>query len=518
MRVLSLPCRLTRALGRQRGWRAAGAALVLGLISALALPPVFAVPLLGLAIPALLALLDGAASWRGAAARGFWFGFGLHLLGLYWITDAILLESARYWWLVPLATPALAAALAPFTAAACALARTARPGWPRALALAGAWTLADLLRQFVATGFPWNPLGSAWEFPGRLGDAFIQPAAWIGAPGLTLLTLLLAATPALGRRVMAGGVAALALWAGLGTWRLASPAPPAPDVSVVLVQGNVAQMQKWEAARARDIFGRYLELTRDGVAEARARRPARTPVTVWPESASPYLLEEDAGARAALMQATGGAPALVGSVRFDAGGAPRNSLLAITGAGAVTTVYDKWHLVPFGEYSPAWLPPELRLMPGGFVAGPGPLSLHVPGLPAAGALICYEAIFPAAVVDAADRPAWLVNITNDAWFGDSSGPRQHLQAARLRAVEEGLPLLRAANTGISAGFDANGRALGRLGIDRAGVLVLDLPGALPPTVFARLGLAAPGVLAALTLLAAWSPRWLARRGPGQARI
>lgn len=170
------------------------------------------------------------------------------------------------------------------------------------------------------------------------------------------------------------------------------------------------------------------------------------------------------------------------------------------GAGPPVAVYDKWHLVPFGEYQPGWLPLPVEFGPGGFAAGPGPRTLVVPGLPPFGPLICYEVIFSGQVV-AADRPAWLVTITNDAWFGNSTGPRQHLAASRLRAVEEGLPIMRAANTGISAGYDAFGRELGRIGMGETGTLALALPGALPPTPFARLGLWGPAVLALLALAA-----------------
>jgi apolipoprotein N-acyltransferase len=188
-------------------------------------------------------------------------------------------------------------------------------------------------------------------------------------------------------------------------------------------------------------------------------------------------------------------------VRFDEAGRPRNSLFALGPAGRIEGIYDKWHLVPFGEYQPDWLPLGIGLMPdGGFARGPGPRTLHIPGLPAVGALICYEAIFPSQVLDRRDRPEWMVNVTNDAWFGDSSGPRQHLAAARLRAVEEGLPLMRAANTGISAGFDAKGHELGRLDTDTTGVLRLRLPGPLPMPLYARIGLLLPGSIGVVCML------------------
>jgi apolipoprotein N-acyltransferase len=482
-------------LAALRGWRADGAAVLLGVLSAAALPPVYAIPVLLVAVPGLLVLLGAKPAWRGAAWTGLCFGFGHHLVGLYWITEAILVEAERYWWLVPLAVPALAVVMALFIALPCALARLAPAGISRVFVLAGSWVLADLARQFIATGFPWNPWGSVWEMPGVLGDAFIQPAAWVSVHGLTLATLLLAATPLLGRRAMAVGAVALVAWGGAGLWRLGQPLPVPPGISVVLVQGNVAQGQKWDRAFVNETFGRYLALTRDGIALAKGK-PA---VVVWPETASPYLLDAQPGAREAIAEAAGGAPVLAGSVRFDAAQRPRNSLMAILNAGPPAGIYDKWHLVPFGEYQPDWLPLPIQVVPGGgFARGPGPGNLRVPGVPAAGALICYEAIFPGQVVGA-ERPDWLVNVTNDAWFGNSTGPRQHLAAARMRAVEEGLPLARAANTGISAVFDAFGREQARLGMNQTGVFAVDLPGKLPPTPFALGGLAVPAGLAVIVL-------------------
>ena len=486
---------MLQRLAALRGWRADLAALALGAVAAAALPPVYAVPVLLVATPGLLALIDGAAGPRVAVRRGWWFGFGHNLFGLYWVTEAILVEAARFWWLVPLAVPALAAVMACFIAAPAGLARLARRGWPRVFALAGGWVLADLARQFIATGFPWNPWGSVWEFPGFVGDVMIQPAAWLGAPGLTFMTVLLSGLPTLSWRWRGFGAAVLIGWITLGFARLAVPLPPPPDLRVVLVQGNVPQGQKWDRALVMQVFDRYLALTREGIARA-GGKPA---VVVWPETASPFLLQTDVAARQEIAAAAGTAPALVGAVRFDRENRPRNSLFAILPGGALAkdggapgapdAIYDKWHLVPFGEYEPSWFPAPIQVVPGGgFQSGPGPRTLHVPGLPPVGPLICYEAIFPAQVVDRRDRAAWMVNITNDAWFGNSTGPRQHLAAARLRAVEEGLPLLRAANTGISAAFDPRGHELARLGMNETGVLVVDLPPALPPTLFARLGL------------------------------
>ncbi len=480
--------RLIRRVAALRGLRADLAALGLGVFAALALPPLYALPVLLVSLPGLLAQIDAAPGPLAAARRGWWFGFGLHLIGLYWITEAILIEAARFWWFVPIAVPALAAALAVFIAAAAWAARFARAGWPRALSLAGAWVLADLARQFIGTGFPWNLLGSVWEIPGWLGDICIQSAALISVHGLTLITLLLALTPSLGWRWRCAGVAVLGAGAVFGIVRLHQPLPPAPGLNVVLVQGNVAEGQKWDRTLMTSIFERYLRLTMEGMARS-GDGPA---VVVWPETASPFLLQQDAVARQYIGEAAKGAPALIGTVRYDSDSRLRNSLFALIDSGTIAADYDKWHLVPFGEYQPSWFPAGIQVVPGGGLSpGPGPRTLHIVGLPPVGPIICYEAIFPGQVVDAADRPAWIVNITNDAWFGDSSGPRQHLAAARMRAVEEGLPLLRAANTGITAAFDARGHELARLERATAGVLVVPLPAALPATPFARLGLVIP---------------------------
>ncbi len=491
--------RFLAVLAAMRGWRAMATAAVLGAVSALALPPVHALPVLLLAVPGLLTMLGARAGVRGALATGFWFGFGHHVVGLYWVTEAILIESARFWWLVPLAVPALSALLALFIAAPCGLARLAPPGWRRVAVLAGGWVAFDLARQFVLTGFPWNPWGSVWAVPGPVGDVMLQPAALAGVHGLTLATLLLAATPLMGRRAVLAGLAGLVAWTAWGAWHLGEPVAADPGLTVVLVQGNVPQGQKWDRAIVGTIFQRYLALTRDAVTKLDSG-PA---VVIWPETASPYLLDIDATARAMIAAASTRpdgtvVPALIGTVRFDAARRPYNSLVALQGGGLPLARYDKWHLVPFGEYQPSWMPLPVQVVPGGgFMAGPGPETLHVPGLPPFSPLICYEAIFPAAVVARRDRPHWIVTITNDAWFGNSTGPRQHLAAARLRAVEEGLPIARAANTGISAAYDAHGRELGRLGMGVTGSLAVHLPGYLPPPPFARLGLWLPGGLALL---------------------
>jgi apolipoprotein N-acyltransferase len=489
-------------LRRLKGWRADLAAAVLGVITALALPPVTLFPALFVGIPGLLALIDGSLNWRVAARRGFLFGFAHHLAGLYWVTEAVLVEAAEFWWAIPLAVPALAAVLATFIAVPCGVSRLVPAGWQRAAMLAGFWVFGDLARQFALTGFPWNPLGSATEMPGLLGQVFMQPAAWVGVGGLTLCTVLLASTPALGRRAAAPALAAVAAWAAIGLTLLLRQPKAAPGLDAVITQGNVSEIDHrdhWqERGWSAGVFERYLGLTRAGLAEARARDDGRRSFVVWPETASPYWLQQDAGARQAIAAAATGAVAtLAGSARQD-GDKAHNSLIVVMPDASVGGFYDKHHLVPYGEYFPAYLP--IRLGERGWDPGPALKTLHIQGLPPIGPLICYEAAFPAQVAVETDRPAFLVNITNDSWFGTSAGPRQHLAAARMRAVEEGLPVVRAANTGISAMIDAHGTLTATLGLDHQGVLVAEVPGAMPRTPASRMGLAAPALLASLCCL------------------
>ena len=485
---------------RGAGWRG----FLLGALAAAGLPPLTLLPLLLLALAGLLVVLGRARDWRVAGFAGLAFGTAYSMAGLYWITEAILVMAAQFWWAVPVAVPLLSVVLALFVAVPCIAARLAPAGWRRVSVLAGAWVLGDLARQFVLTGFPWNLRGSAWEMPGMLGLVFMQPACWFGVHGLTLATVGLAGSLTLDAHARAGACALLAVWAVAGYARLQSVAP-ATGMLAVLVQGNVSEAEHrdhgGDPAWADRIFDQHLALTRRGMAQAESRAPGRPNVVVWPETASPYALVQDKAARLAVSDAS--APAimtLAGTERFEPDGVAHNSLAAVAPGGAVAGFYDKSHLVPFGEYFPAYA--HFLLGEQGFSPGPGLRTLFLPGLPPIGPLICYEAIFPARVVQPGTRPGLLVNITNDAWFGDSAGPRQHLAAARMRSIEEGLPMLRAANTGVSAVIDAHGRVLASLGLDVAGVVVADIPGALAPPVASRFGLGVPFLLALIGLLIA----------------
>jgi apolipoprotein N-acyltransferase len=442
-------------------------------------------------------LLDRTPSRRGAFAIGWLFGLGSFLVGLSWITEAFSVDAARFG---PFAIPALlalSAGLALFPAVSVAAARLiAGPagGLTLAFALSAAWAAGEWLRGAVLTGFPWNIAGYAWGG----SDAGLQAAALVGIHGLGLLAVLgsvLAAVALRQRRVGPAAAAALILalpWLW-GAERMAGSVPTGTDgPRLRLVQPNIAQDLKWAEGERERILARLLALS----AAAAADGMAPTHI-VWPESAVPFLLAEAPAIRAAIARIIppGGA-LLTGAVRRTqtADGTPAllNSLLALDSTGEIVAAYDKVRLVPFGEYQPlralfASLP-KLTVGTTDFIPGPARQPMQVAGLPLFWPLICYEAIFPGPVPGETPAPSWILNVTNDAWFGTSWGPYQHALAARVRAVELGLPLVRVANSGITLVTDAMGREGARLPLATEGVLDVALPAALAGgTFYARHG-------------------------------
>jgi apolipoprotein N-acyltransferase len=505
---------LEQRLARMAGWRRRLVLVAAGAMGALALPPLYLVPFFCATLWALIWAIRRAPSAKAAFAAGWWIGFGYFLAGLYWIASALLVDPLRFGWMIPFVVGGLSAVLALFAGAAAASAR-ALPlrGVAAVLALALSWVFFEWLRGWVLTGFPWNLVGYVWAF----SDPMNQLAALTGIWGLSLVTMIGLGLPALlalptarPRAVLGAAAAGLALlaavWVG-GAIRLADAAPaPTDGLRLRIVQAAIPQTLKNDANAANRNILEHIALTLQTPGFAAAQ------LVIWPEAAVPYLIERDPMLRAGLARA-------VPKGGFLFTGAPRgepltgpleqiwNSLIVLDGGGTIRATYDKFHLVPLGEYVPLReiFPFLSKVTPGGmdFSAGPGPTTLRLPGLPAVGPLICYEVIFPHAVVDEGDRPDWLVNLTNDGWFGRLSGPYQHFASARLRAVEEGLPLVRAANTGISGIVDAYGRVIGRLGLGRVGVLDGVLPARLPPTPYARGGdwnVLALGLIVALLAL------------------
>ncbi len=473
--------RLARAIGNLAGWRRVGVAFCAGALAAAALPPVHVLPALLISFPVLLWLIDGAATRRRVFADGWWFGFGHFIAGLYWIGFSLLVDAAQFAWLLPFAVLCIPAVVAVYTGIVAVLCRFAAPGWPRLVALAAAWTAVEWLRGQLFTGFPWNAIGIAWT----VTDATMQFAAIGGMFSLSLIAVFVGATPAMlacgtDRRVWlwpAAGLAIVAaLWTG-GQWRLSGATHgTVPNVTLRIVQPNIAQRTKWLPELRDRHLATYLRLSK-------AAGPRPVTHLVWPESAVPFVVAVDEARRRVMASAVpAGGLLLTGAIRTSLPGERPfrvwNSVHAIDGSARIVAVYDKFHLVPFGEYIPLrqWIDiPKITAGRTDFSAGPGPRTLDLPGLPSVGPLICYEIIFPGRITDGSHRPAWLLNVTNDAWFGTSSGPYQHFAMARLRAVEQGIPVVRAANTGISAIVDPYGRVVAHLGLNRQGVVDGPLP-------------------------------------------
>jgi apolipoprotein N-acyltransferase len=494
------------------GWKRAALAVVAGALSALAMAPFNAWPVLFLTFPVMVWLIDGAGAgrWRGvpaAAMTGWWFGLGYFVPGLYWIGYAFLVDAPTFAWLLPFAVLGLPAYLALFTALGFALARliwTADPS--RVIALAASLTLSEWLRGQALSGFPWNAFGYALTEP----LALAQTASLIGLWGLTFLSVAIFASPATliddasrGRRPWTAPVMALMLLVAMaifGGVRLSlQPTALVAKVKLRIMQPNLQQDVKFNYGAKAEVMQKYLALS-DRASGPQSTGVRDASILIWPESAFPFFLTREADAMAQIAELLPrGTILITGSVRApDLPPGTRisrayNSVYIIDHDGSVLSVYDKVHLVPFGEYLPFqdWMEKlgfvQLTRVQGGFIAGTRRRPMDLPNAPRMLPLICYETIFPGDVASRDDRPGWMINLTNDGWFGISTGPHQHLQQARVRAIEQGLPLVRAANTGISAVIDPVGRIIARLGLGVEGVLDSVLPAAIAPTIYTRLG-------------------------------
>jgi apolipoprotein N-acyltransferase len=491
------------------GWRAAVAAFVAGALAALAMPPLYWLPLAVLGVAAFVWLWDGAPGPRSALLRGWAWGTGHFAVGSYWILEAFFVPPADYAPLGPPIVVGLAGLLGFFPAMAAGAAKWVALRWPsmagrysRLLLLAITWAIAEWLRGHVFTGYAWNPLAHVWAFATPL----LQGAALFGVYGLGLVTFMILAAPVAGWRaaILALVVASGAGFAGQAALAPVDAAGAGPMVRIV--QPNVPQAEKWRPETRAAQMTKLVEMSRrDGF--------DRLTAVIWPETAPPFVVHPDSAALEVMARAVPpGGYLLTGAARGTRNREDGvwNSLLVIDGQGEIVASYDKVHLVPLGEY----IPFHKQLAPisgfigrGSFEVGESRVTLEVPRLPTFSPIICYEVIFPAAVTGPGARPRWLLNVTNDAWFGLSSGPYQHLVSARVRAVEEGLPMLRAANTGVSAVIDAYGRVLAALDMQQEGVIDHPIPVARQPTPYGRWGDATLVVL----LLAAIASLWAGAR-------
>lgn len=483
-RGIRLPMRMALAFG-------AGAAGVLGMA------PFNLWPVLLVALAAFFVLIDGAIlaprPVRSAAATGWAFGFGYFAFGLYWVGEAFFVDPATIW-MMPFAVTLLPAGMALYFAAAGGMtgAIGAR-GAAGAFVLSAAIALFEFVRGFLFTGFPWNLFGSA-----LIDSAAAQGAALIGIYGLTLIAALAGfglGAALLGRTasrfapLAAGGVLLGALFI-FGAVR----SDPASDVTAPrlrIVQPDNPQSEKGQADYAARLWRRLAALTTGNGAD-------RIDIIVWPEGVTPFFLDETPEALSAIADMLRpGQTLIVGSSRRIVTRDGRryfNSLFVVDETGMIAETYDKAHLVPFGEYLPVpgffkslGIASLTARVGGAFSSGAGQRTITAAGMPPFSPLICYEALFSGEVVAPGERPRWLVNITDDSWFGSQTGPDQHLVAARFRAIEEGLPVARAATTGISAIIDARGRVVAETGLQVAAFIDAALPPADAPTLFARLG-------------------------------
>ena len=515
--------RIAAVVAGARGWRARGIAFGAGALSQLAFAPFFVWPAMFVTFPVLVWLIDGAMSApkpaRAAAHAAWWFGFGYFFFGLLWIGEAFLVEAEIFAWLLPFAVTLLPAGMALYWALAGAVAQRfwqVPSGGTRivnrvscVIALAVALSGAEWLRGHLFTGFPWNPPGVA--LTGSL--PFMQAVGVFGIYGLTLWAVFLFALPlvlmagaqpgetGLARRTATGLVGGPLLLAyALGSWHLAAPAlPDMPGVKVRLVQPSVPQRDKWIAEKQGAIFTSHLDLSKRD-ASGKIDDLAGISHVIWPEAAMPFGPLRHPEALGAIGQMLpDGTYLLAGALRAEQDEATNerrayNSLMVFGAGGSLAAMYDKVHLVPFGEYLPFQGALEaiglqnLTRQRGGFARGPAPKPLlNIPGLPAVGPLICYEAIFPDEAVEGSERPGVLLVVTNDGWFGNSTGPYQHFHQTRLRAVEQGMTVIRAANNGISAVIDPQGRAIASLALNTRGSIDSALPTAVARPLYARFG-------------------------------
>lgn len=479
----------------RRGWQRHSLAFLAGLAAAFAMPPAYAVPILFVAFPLLIWLTESSKTWRAAFAAGWWFGVGHFAAGVYWVGNALEIVGVS-----PLLAAPLPLVLALFSAAACAVYWLYRGGGnERILLFAVSWTIFEWLRGHMFTGLPWNLTGYVWGF----SDAVSQIAAFVGPYGLSLLTIAVVGAPALikespvdaprkWRPVYAAILVVAVLWT-IGTVRLMGATEGiVPGVKLRIVQANINQRDKWRYDQLGENFVSHMTLS---------EKPGQESVTafIWPETAVPYFLDERPAHTVTIGRLLAGDGVVVtGALRRDRDGEglPRyyNNLTVIAANGAVVGSYDKRHLVPFGEYVP--LRPVLAALgiekivegAGDYSSGAQRKTIELPGaLPPVAPLICYEVIFPGAVVGAGVRPKWLLNLTNDAWYGITAGPHQHFASARFRAIEQGLPVVRAAGTGISGIIDPYGRVKAKLGLEKRGVLDGLLPVEAPPPPYALWG-------------------------------
>jgi apolipoprotein N-acyltransferase len=466
----------------------------LGLFSALAMAPISFWLILFVTFSCLWFLLQKCMTTK----QVFWivwvFGFGYFTAGLYWIAAALFVDIASNWWVLPFAVMGLPAIMAFYPALALVLwHRLAWRGPARVILFIACWNFADHVRGWMFTGFPWNLWGYTW-----IDTPLIQSVSLWGIYGLTLLTLVLVFLPIFWwqetqkKSSRAFVIFVLLLLAFLIPWGVAREKAviPSTDFRLRIVQPNIPQEAKWDEQQQLAHEEKLWRLT-----SQKTFSPPQ--MVIWPETAITLVGTNDVfrlenNLQQYLMPQTILAAGVLDVGWDDKNDVPTffNRLAFYDGMGRRVGLYDKSHLVPFGEYLPFqeyWPVRPVAFQAGRFTAGTGVQTMQIQSVPSFSPLICYEVLFSGETASKLPRPAWILNITNDAWYGNSSGPYQHLVLTQVRAIEEGLPLVRVANTGISAVIDPTGRLVQTLPLNAEGVIDQFLPQALQPTLFARVG-------------------------------
>lgn len=449
-----------------------------GALSALVFPPVYLWQIFLLALLGLWCLCDKLPSYKKVVALGYMYGFGFFAAGFYWVGNALLIDAATFGWLYPITLAAAGAFFGLFMILPFVMWRAGGSAISKICGFATAWVLMEWLRSFVLTGFPWNMLGTAWAFH----PVFIQTASVWGTYGLSFIMLvwcgmLYGYFCKSSNKYGAAFILIPLLMLAFGSWRIYNYQQIDSDITVRLVQPAISQQMKWNRESLENNFYKYVNMSAESGLD-------KVDFVVWGETAMPFSLDYDNIYRQEILQAVPPHGYLItGALRQGEAEDDYNyfnSLFVLNKSGETVGFYDKHHLVPFGEYVPLrrFLPKRVRPVANAvadFGIGKKYKNIRLEKMPAFGALICYEIIFPDEVINRDNPPQWLVVLTNDGWYGNSAGPYQHLVAAQMRAVEEGVTIVRSANSGISAVINPMGEVIKEIPLGKQGIADVKLP-------------------------------------------
>lgn len=527
----SITNKIAKFIGRLNGHFRYMLTAMMGGLTTIAFPPAYGIFFLFIPFTFLIWLLNDSKSRMQAFSDGWWFGVGMFTISLAWIIRALQLSGFN--WLAIFTPIIFGLLMGLFTGLSTMLASIANKGYQRILMLGAMWALGEWLRSWLFTGFPWNLIGSIWT----CNDNIIQITSVIGTYGLSALTIILFCLPSLfniQRRSIyedlsdaqktdikhsAGNdkktaftfiLVTLAVWTGIyyyGYLRLNSAGETqfVDDVNLRLVQPNIRQEDKWNREKYIENFDKYVNLSKKEGIENITH-------VIWGETAATFPVDKDPNIRHKMTKwLAEDAILITGFPRYKKLDENKyqtwNSMAVLDNTGNMIELYNKFHLVPFGEYIPlrSLFGENIEKITHGmkdFTSGKGLRTLNIKGLPPTSALICYEIIFPSQVALNHNRPEAIINLTNDAWYGQSQGPYEHFEMARLRAAEEGIPVVRVANTGISGIIDAYGRVTTKTKLSEENVLDGQLPKATKATPYGKWGNVIPLLLILLITIAA----------------